>query len=186
AFMRSRQIVQRTSLSLLRTSLVLVASVVAVAAAPQTKGQISCILDVNHAGEELAVAIVRDAAKCVRDAAEDRLPPAQTVAECLALDGSGKIARARVKVGEAYSDSCTAEPDYGTTDAQTVQDAFAGLSLTEPVFGLDADGPLALASSDEAVARCQIALVERARARVKEQLQQYRRCSRESLRSTYV
>jgi len=124
----------------------------------QSADQRDCIAALNKAGEKIAKAVGKDFAKCLSDASRDRLPPGQTVDQCLTADSRGKVAAAYQSTARLADARCGTPPDFGAGDATTVNLEYTPLRVVRAVFGPTLEGVVVDADANKAGAGCQKAM----------------------------
>jgi len=148
----------------------------------ETKAQQACMTALNRAGAALSKAAGKDFVRCLGDASAGKLPPGQTAEQRLVADPRGVIAKAKAKVTDAATKSCTTTPDFGPTSVLDVTNAFAPTLRIHDVFGPDLDAAVIPKRTDLDGATCQRA-VARGMTRVAEaKLKAFNACKTAGLR----
>ncbi len=111
----------------------------------QDKDERKCIVTLNKNLAKVAKAQAKRIGKCTKDGAKEKL---QTSIEiCLATDPKSKIQKAKDKTVKGEAKDCTTSaPDFGATDAATVNAVAMQkeLDLVHEVFGSDLDAAVLL------------------------------------------
>lgn len=160
---------------------VLIVSPGIAAGAPQTAEQRACINGLGGAGSKVAKAVARNFVDCVKAAAAGTLPAGQSAQQCLGADNKGRVAAATAHTLEVENADCTDSPDFGPSDAATVNAAFGALSSASLVLGPDLDATLAATSGDPTGRRCQLAVAKRAYRTLVDRLRFFDSCAERAL-----
>jgi len=151
----------------------------------QTSAQQKCITGMNKAGSKVALTQGKINVGCVKYAGKvsDSDPAA-----CVVADARGKLAKARVKTLKVVARSCTETPDFGFTDASTVNGAASSeeLGLLEDVFGPDLNASLIVGTVDKRGAYCQAAAAKTYEKIVVAKLKAFNGCKKTGLKSGYI
>lgn len=146
---------------------------VAIHAAGQSPGQQRCILKSARAFALVAQAQRRDVARCLCGA----LPAGQTPAGCIAADGAGRVARARIRAIRTDAAACASAPAFGwRAGASADVDGASGAGLARAVFGAALDAPV---SADGR--RCRAAVLAQVDRCASAFVREYARCAAHAL-----
>lgn len=115
----------------------------------QTKGQQNCLNKPSGKARKVTTSTVKNAVDCLKRGWKGDL--ATTAQDCLSADLKGRIGKARTKVDGQVTKQCggASVPDFGFTDALTINDAHEdeAVGFVPDCFGADLDlaisGPLA-------------------------------------------
>jgi mono/diheme cytochrome c family protein len=153
---------------------------------PQNAAQQGCINALNKNLARVAKAQGRDISLCIRDFAQAELTG--QLEDCLTADRKGKVLRAKNRTISDQTRLCTLPPDFGATDAASVN-AIAvqkELDLIHDVLGSDLDLSVITESADEAAASCQLAVVKRAHKCQDVKLLEFNKCKKTGLRDLSI
>jgi len=150
-------------------------------AAPPTKVEERCIVELNRAGANVADATMRELLRCTRAASRGRLPAGQSVEQCVQADASGRIEEARVTTLVAEARWCVAPPPLGPTGALAANAILDDLDQIAALFGPDAAGALADGGTTPGGASCQLAVVRGAGRVAVAKLREFNRCAERGL-----
>ncbi|HYC54687.1 MAG TPA: DUF4215 domain-containing protein [Candidatus Binatia bacterium] len=114
----------------------------------QNKAQQACLNKVVKSARKISSAVLKDASLCIRRAAKDALPMGVSAQECLSADLKGKVAKASAKVAAAITTSCGTAPDFGLTDAPTIEEGYVTDNLGLMIDAFEDDLGATLAASD--------------------------------------
>ncbi len=150
----------------------------------QSKSQQLCINELNKRFRNVAKSQGREVVACIRDGSRLKLGD-MTIEQCMTSDRRGKVARAAAKTRTGAANKCEVEPDFGSTDPNTVnQEAIAlMLDLVHELLGPDLDAfifPIGQTS------KCQEALAKRANRCATTMIGEYSRCKRTQLKEQAV
>ncbi|MFN2424861.1 MAG: hypothetical protein ABR587_00290 [Candidatus Binatia bacterium] len=124
----------------------------------QDSGQQRCLNKSSGSARKVASATIKNAADCLKGGATGDLPPGVTAQDCLSADLRGKVGKARSKVSGQATKFCgaAATPDFGFTDATTINDSHEGegVSFVPDCFGADLDAALAGPLAADERAKC--------------------------------
>ncbi|HYC01208.1 MAG TPA: DUF4215 domain-containing protein [Candidatus Limnocylindrales bacterium] len=138
------------------TAAMLVAAAGTAPADQQDKAQQACLNKIVKSARKISGAVLKDASACIRRAAKDALPDGVTAQDCLSADLKGKVQKAAAKIASAIATSCPTDPDFGYTDAATVEDGYVteNLGLMYDAFEEDLDATLAASSGADPQGKC--------------------------------
>jgi len=113
----------------------------------QDSGQQRCLNKSSGSARKVTSSTIKNAADCLKRGSGDDLPDGVTAQDCLGADLKGKIAKARTKVSGQVTSYCgaTTTPDFGFTDATTLNDyhEHEGVGFVPDCFGPDLDAAIA-------------------------------------------
>lgn len=150
-------------------------------AAPPTRVEERCIVELNRAGARVADATTRELLRCARKASRGRLPAGQSLEQCVAADASGRIEEARITTLVAEARWCVAPPSLGPSGADTVNQILADLDQIPALFGPDAAGALEEGGDTPGGATCQLAVVRGMGRVAVAKLREFNRCAEAGL-----
>ena len=151
-------------------------------AAPFSKAQLRCALGLQTCGLRVARAELERFEACLGGASRGALPAGTTVADCLAADPSGHVARARAQTSAVAAKRCGELPPFGLRSADGVNDAFDHVLRFRDVFGADLSRVVAT-GGDPAGAKCQRAAARGMTALARAQLRIVAGCFTRVLRA---
>lgn len=175
-------------LSLFALAIVVFALLPAGVRAAADRDQQKCINALNKDGAKVASKQGKQIVSCIKNAGKGKLPPMQSVTECLTADEKGKITAARDKTESDFDKKCVESvPSFGIpagTVVATVNDAAAAapLSLVTDLFGADLDAAVIDCASEKAGCRCQQAISKRYHKILDTKLKEFRRCKKSALK----
>ena len=150
-----------------------------VAGEPPDEAQRRCMLNLQTAGAQVAVAASGIAVRCVGDIVRGKRPPADADA-CLATETQA-LKRARAKTMAAAKACPKGLPPFGPANGNDVSGAFSSVVDLASIFGQDLAATLKSAPIDMAAARCQLTLAREFSTYTRFDVAEYGRCSRKLL-----
>ncbi|MFT4569555.1 MAG: hypothetical protein ACI8TX_000872 [Hyphomicrobiaceae bacterium] len=110
-------------------------------AQPQDVIRQKCITKLNKGLGDVARAVRRDAAKCLKDAQLGKLRDGQTAEECLTADNKSKISKAQGKVLAADEKFCVKLPDFAYAGGLSINAAaiVGEFAMVTDLFGESLD-----------------------------------------------
>ena len=156
----------------------------------QSKSQQNCIAAVNKASAFIAMSQLKEGSRCLKMASRDNWPYLG-MAECLAADDRGKVAKATAKLTEVQDDpkksKCPETPDWGyADDGQIIPVAKTeALQFFASLVGEDADSAVLDAADPlyKTKAACQGVLVLSAEKILQTQLKNFEICAKKALKN---
>ena len=124
--------------------------------AVQTEAQQRCLNGLHAAGARVAEAFARHVVRCVKDAARGD----EAATRCIAGQRSRALEKAKRRTARIAARRCKETPEFGPTDAATVNTAFGAMLHSEALFGRDLDAAIIQARRDRAGAACQAAVLD--------------------------
>jgi hypothetical protein len=149
----------------------------------ETRAQQNCINELNKSFAKVAETQGTEIRKCIEDAARGRLLT-QKVEECVRADNRGKVARAESRTVTKAASKCSEPPDFGATDATTVNAAAVDteLALIHDILGPDLDAVIISSDSDRTASKCQQEAAAATRKCLDAKLKEFNRCKKNGLR----
>jgi hypothetical protein len=139
----------------------------------------ACLLGLVAAGRNLVGAAAKNVFRCVRDASLERLPAGQTVAQCVAADGRGWVARAEARTVETETALCIGNvPNFGPRSAATVNGVFSNLVDLPDLLGADLE-----AGIQAGAGACETMVAKRSAKILKARLRAFADCADAGLRA---
>ena len=153
------------------------------AAQVQDSSQQKCIVALNKSGVKVVAAQAKAVSGCLKDAAKGTELNAQT---CLTADAKGAVAKAKSGTESTETKQCAETPDFGATDAATVNAAAVTetLGLVGDLFGADLTNAVLPAATDTAGAKCQSAVLKGATKLTATLLKGFLGCKKTGLKSS--
>ncbi|RMD82483.1 MAG: lamin tail domain-containing protein [Candidatus Dadabacteria bacterium] len=149
-----------------------------------------CILTLNKDLAKMAKTAGKEALRCLKDAAFDKLGT-MTAEECLLADPRQRVAKVEGKVVRDFGKSCTGTsssgmpkyPYFGASDSETVtaSGALAPQDALHDIFGPDLDVSVIRAAIDKAAAKCQLALAKDALRCIDAVAKEFSKCKKSGL-----
>jgi hypothetical protein len=154
-------------------------------AIPQSPVQQNCINELNKGFAKVAKAQGKDIVACVKNGSKGKLG-AQSIEECLTADNKGKVAKAVQKTLAKAPPKCSQPPDFGATDASTVNQVAVEkeLALIHEIFGSDLDDAIldAREESEVEAAKCQVAVAKAGQKCHDAKLKEFNKCKKAGLK----
>jgi hypothetical protein len=152
----------------------------------QSKGQQACIVGMNKAARGVAKAQSKEIASCIKKAASSELS-GSAVLSCMTADLSGRVGKAKLKTTAVVSGKCATTPDFGYTDATTVNEAAVEqeVSLLEAILG-DVSTSIIERATDSAGAKCQASVQKSYEKILQAQIRQFESCKKAGLKSATI
>jgi pimeloyl-ACP methyl ester carboxylesterase len=153
------------------------------------RDQQKCINALNKDGAKVASKQGKENTACIKNAGKGKLPPMQSVTECLSADTKSKVAAAKEKTQSDFAKKCVASPPtFGIptgTVVATVNDAAMGVSLAllTDLFGSDLDAAILDCAIDDAGCQCQQAVSKRYQKILEAKLREFRKCKKNALKA---
>ena len=150
---------------------------------PQNKDQQKCINELNKNFAKVAKAQGKAICKCIKDGSKGQLTG--TIETCLTADVGGKVAKAQNKTVSKESQKCTTPPDFGATDATTVNQVSVQkeLDLIHAIFGSDLDtGVIIDFDADKDGSKCQTAAAKASKKCQDAKLKAFNSCKKDGLK----
>jgi hypothetical protein len=150
----------------------------------QTKGQQKCVSALNRDLAVVSAAYAKAILKCGKQYAKSG-----SSAEACLMEPNRAIERAEQRTIRHEVKICTdVPPDFGSTDAATVNDAAERetTDLIRDIFGADLDASLITWANDKDAAKCQEAVMKSAGQCQKAKLKAFNRCKKRGLRKDTV
>lgn len=142
-----------------------------------------CINTLNKGLERVNGAQGRDAERCVRDAARDRLTG--TVDACVVADALGKVSDAESKATSLDAARCSGvTPPFGPTSASLLSPLAtqSALDVVHGIFGDDLDAAVVSARADRNGSICQRSILRQVRRCEATTYREFNRCKRLGMR----
>jgi len=150
-------------------------------AAPPSREEQRCIVELNRAGARVADAATRELLRCARAAVRGKLPADQSLEQCVLADGSGRIEEARTTTEVAQARWCAAPPAIGPRNADAVNHLLDELGQVGAVFGDDAAAVLAASAGAPGAVSCQLTAVRGMGRVAVAELREFNRCKESAL-----
>ncbi len=150
----------------------------------QTREQQNCINALNADLAKLAAAHGRAFSRCLRGYARS----GASAQACLAAPDPA-VERAETKTVRDETNRCAGDaPDFGSTDAATVNDTAGQLvaDVVRAIFGDDLDAALATSAADRDAAKCQAAVARSVDKCRQSKLKEFNRCKKTGLRKAVI
>ncbi|MEE8311098.1 MAG: alpha/beta hydrolase domain-containing protein [Candidatus Binatia bacterium] len=153
----------------------------------QDKDRSKCITGLNKNLAKVTKAHAKLDQSCLKNGAKGKLAEA-SIEACIAADTKGKVAKAAAKTTAKAGTDCTLAPDFGSTDASTVNTAAAEeeVALTHDVFGPDVDLAIVDASTSPTESKCQLAAAKIVGKCHNATLKEFNRCKKVGLKGGTV
>jgi len=153
---------------------------------PQEPDQRKCINELNKNLAKVAKAQGKAICKCISDGSKGKLTG--TIEACLTADNGGKVAKAENKTIAKAGQKCTTAPDFGATDASTVNSVGKQkeLDLIHAIFGSDLDASVIDFSTDKDGSKCQVAVAKGAKKCQDAKLKSFNKCKKDALKGKSV
>ena len=124
-----------------------------------------CVNTANKNMAKVAKAISGDIAKCIKDGGSGKLPPGQSIENCITSDPKGKVQKAKDKAEEKIQADCPSPPvvpPVDTIDPDALSQIMIDkeLALIHAVFGTDLDEVVAMKDPDKDEWKCQSAVAK--------------------------
>src|SRR6266481_4064975 len=97
-------------------------SALVVFAQQQNANQQKCLNGINNDGANVAKAQGKENARCLKDAGNNKIPPA-TAQSCLTADANGKVQKKKDKTTALDAATCNPPPGFGYAGATSVNTA---------------------------------------------------------------
>lgn len=154
----------------------LAAELVACAPAAPSKDQEKCVNDMNKAYSKLAKTQGKEIQKCVKDGPKGKLTT--SIEDCTTADAKLKVAKTEQKTIDTEIKKCTVAPEFGKTDAATVNQAAVDreLELAHQIFGPNLDATFISES------KCQQSTYKQVRKCIDTQLKEFLKCKKSGLK----
>jgi hypothetical protein len=142
-----------------------------------------CVNSINKGAAKVAATQGKENAACIKNGGKDKLPPGQSVEECLTDDPKNKVSGAigKIKVGD-----CASPPAFPAidTDKNSIGPKMvdAELDLIHAVFGTDLDAVVASAVDDKPGAKCQAAVAKAISKCLDTKFKEYNGCKKNKLK----
>jgi hypothetical protein len=146
----------------------------------QSKDQQRCINALNLSLAKVSAAHAKAFSKCVKNYARTG-----SSAEACLMAANSPVDRAEQRTFKQETRRCAdSAPDFGATDAVTVNDAAMQLEVhvIREIFGIDLDAVLVTSAVDKYAAKCQYAVVKSVDKCQKSKLKEFNRCKKTGLR----
>jgi hypothetical protein len=153
----------------------------------ETGGQQKCINSLNKNFGKVAKAQGKDTCGCIKDESKGKLDlEGITAEECTTADRKSKVDKAKQKTISAATSDCAVAPDFGATDAGTVNLAAMDkdIELIHDIFGADLDAAIVASGSDDA--KCQAEVAKRAKKCQDAKLKEFGKCKKAGLKDASV
>jgi hypothetical protein len=150
----------------------------------QTKGQQRCINALNLSLAKVSTAHAKAFSKCVKNHARTG-----SSAEVCLMAKNSSVERAVQRTFKQEMRRCAdSAPDFGATDATTVNDAAMQLEVDviREIFGVDLDAVLVTSDVDKDAAKCQQAVVKSVDKCQQSKLKEFNRCVKTGLRKAII
>jgi hypothetical protein len=150
----------------------------------QTKNQQRCIDALNKSLAKVADAHAKAISKCVKNYAKTG-----SSAEFCLMEPNSSVERAEQKTLKRELTRCAdTMPDFGATDAATVNDAAMQLEVDviREIFGDDLDAALVTSAVDKDAAKCQRAVVKAVAKCRRSKLKKFNRCKKIGLKKSDI
>ena len=150
----------------------------------QSRQQRKCIVAMNKAYGRVANAQARVHKQCIKLEQAGKLAP-ELVKDCMLSDPRGKVAKAMQKTHEAEAKHCTVPPDFGFSDADTVNAAAVidEQQVLFEMFGANINDVIVTKEEDPYAARCLTKMIRGVERLEKKKRQEFLKCKRDGLRS---
>jgi hypothetical protein len=150
----------------------------------QTKGQQKCINALNSSLAKVAGAHAKAFSKCVKDFAKTG-----SSAEACLMAPNSSVEKAEQKTFKQEMSRCAdSAPDFGATDAETVNAAAMQLEIDviREIFGADLDAALVTSAADKDAAKCQGVVVKSVNGCQKSMLKEFNKCKKTGLKNAMI
>jgi hypothetical protein len=150
----------------------------------QSRDQQACINALNASLAKVSAAHAKMFYRCIKDYAKSGAS-----AEACLMAPNSTLERAEQRTFRQESIRCVkSEPDYGATDAITVNAAAMQLEadVIREIFGVDLDAVLVTSDVDKDAAKCQQAVVKSVDKCQQSKLKEFNRCKKTGLRKTII
>jgi hypothetical protein len=151
-----------------------------------SKDDQKCVNAINKGAAKVAKAQGGDNSSCIKNAGKAKLPPGQTIEECIVSDPKGKVAKAISKI---QTDKCPSPPAFpdlvSTTSKQVIGDLMVAkeLALVHAIFGTDLDsGVIVNCDADKPGCGCQAAVIKAAQKCQDTKLKEFGSCKKNALK----
>lgn len=156
-----------------------------VANAQLSKEDQKCVNSMNKGLAKVAATQGKENVACIKNAGKDKLPPGQTIEQCLLADPKNKVSDSinKIKVGDCGGPP--AFPDIERNAANIGALAIAKeVALIHAVFGtdLDAAGLIVSATNDKDGAKCQSAVIKALEKCQATKLKEFGACKKNALK----
>jgi hypothetical protein len=147
-----------------------------------------CVNTVNKNAAKVAKAQAGDNAKCIKDGGNNKLPPGQTIEQCIVSDPKGKVGKAAGKLNEKVGKDCQGItptiPPIDVSDPNALSQIMIDkeLALIHAIFGTDLDEVVAMKDPDKDEWKCQSAVAKAAGKCQDAKLATYNSCKKDQLK----
>ena len=150
----------------------------------QSRDQQACINALNSSLAKVSAAYAKMFSRCIKDYAKS----GASAEACLMVPNS-TVERAEQRTFRQESTRCMkSAPDFGATDAVTVNDAATQLEadVIREIFGVDLDAALVVSEVDKDAAKCQQAVVKSVDKCQQSKLKEFNRCVKTGLKRAII